>query len=101
MSSHRKRPSVRITMPGVVWLCAAAGLATIGLVKNINLILLVTYFLVALVLWNLYVARKSVRRINIKRMPQKPAFAGEEVPCEYEVFNRSKRTVSLLMLNDS
>jgi uncharacterized protein (DUF58 family) len=101
LKRSRSRVKVRFTSPGLRTVVAAFLLAAIALVKNINLILLVSYFFVGLIIWNYIQCRQAVRRIRINRLPTNPAFAHDEVPCEYEIENLTRKPVANLVLEDS
>src|SRR5262245_37349468 len=94
------RVSVRLTAPGWGWLSAAALLAITGLWKNINLILLVAYFLIGLLIWNFFIARRMVRRLTVRRRSLPPVFANEDAPCEYEMVNRGSFSASQTIIED-
>lgn len=71
-------------------LCGAAVagvLAAIGVMKSINLVLLMSYLLAALLLVNAVIAWRTVRRVAVTRREHGPAFAGEPVTHIAEVTN--------------
>jgi uncharacterized protein (DUF58 family) len=73
------RVQLRVTRAGRLWILAAVGLGLTGLTKNINLILLLGYFLGGLFVLNWVAARRSLLGVSgVTDLP--PAtFAGEWV----------------------
>ncbi len=81
----RLRPTGAFTW----WLIASGMLVAVGWIKNINLVLLLAYLLIALIGVNAYSSWRIVQRIQAKRRKSPPAFARESVPISVEVFNNS------------
>jgi len=79
------------------WLVAAIALLAVGWIKNINLVLLLSYLLVVLVGVNAYTAWQMVRRVVVTRQGLSPVFARENVTMKLEVSNSSaaKSVVSI------
>lgn len=72
----------------LLWGAVVAGLlATVGVMKSINLVLLMSYLLGALLLVNVVIAWRTVRRVAVTRREHGPAFAGEPVTHVAEVTN--------------
>ncbi|MFL5328472.1 MAG: DUF58 domain-containing protein [Gemmataceae bacterium] len=94
------RVSIWLTAPGLGWLAVAFGAMLAGLAKNINLILLVSYFLLGIMLWNAILARRTVRGLTIRRRASPLVFAGEDAACEYEIVNRSSQAAVEITIQD-
>lgn len=76
-----------VSREGWLWLFAAAGLWATGVVKGINLILLLAYILIGMWALNWVVARRSLRGLTVKRRLGEPIFAGRPILWEIEVEN--------------
>lgn len=81
-STSQAAPTQRFSLPreGQFWLAAVAALWLTGLVKGINLILLLAYLLLALWILNWWVARRSLRGLTAERVAPGPVFVGETAP---------------------
>jgi uncharacterized protein (DUF58 family) len=79
------RRSFRLTWPGVCWAVTAAGLLALGLSKNINLLSLLGYFLLAVLLANVLLAGRGLRSLKVRRRHGDPVFAGQPVAVEVTV----------------
>src|SRR5436305_15347180 len=77
MSAVKRHLRYRLTKAGRYWLLATIGLALTGLSKNINLFLLMGYFLAGLMLINVWLARQSLRHHRPAVIGPPPCFAGE------------------------
>ena len=80
----------------LLWWAAVAGLlALVGVMKAINLLLLMAYLLAALLLVNAVIAWRTVRRVRVVRREHGPAFAGEPVTHVAEVTNAADRWITV------
>ncbi len=68
---------------GVLWVIAAAVLMVTGILKGINLVLILAYVLLGLWAINVVLARRSVRGLSAKRPPRPPITAG--LPTEWPI----------------
>ena len=66
---------------GLLWLTAAAVLLFIGILKGINLVIVLAYVLLGLWAINLILARRATSGLSARRPPRAPATAG--VPTEW------------------
>lgn len=66
---------------GGLWLVAAALMLFIGILKGINLVIVLAYVLAGLWVINLLLARRAVRGITARRLPRPPVQAG--IPVEW------------------
>lgn len=92
-------PTLRITRPGLGWAAIALMLAIIGWSKGINLLLLLGYFLLALLLVNAWVARRMIRNVKGRRRPGVAVFAGERVAHSVEIENASNQVAAILIVD--
>lgn len=101
MSSPEPMPPrlvLRFPRPAVVWGVSAGALSLIGWYKAINLLLLLGYFLLALIAVNALLAYQMVRRVTGARRPGGPAgFPGEPIPHAVAVENVSDRPATVLV----
>jgi uncharacterized protein (DUF58 family) len=99
MRARAPFPRLHITRPGGYWLLVVTGFLVTGLTKNINLILVLGNFLVALFLLNVWLAWRSLRSVTV--VPAAPAstFAGE--PMRWRADVAAARRVSGLRLAGS
>ena len=67
----------------ILWLFAAALLMFTGILKGINLVIVLAYLLIGLWVLNLWLARRAVRGLSARRLPRPPIEAG--VPVEWVV----------------
>ena len=79
----------------VWWLLAAVLVGVVGWMKTINVLLLVSYTLAALLAINAFLAHRMTRGITGRRIPHAPAFAGEEIVLRAEFTNPDHRAKSL------
>src|SRR5262245_7551033 len=66
-----------------LWLFAAALLMFTGILKGINLVIVLAYLLIGLWVMNLWLARRAVRGLSARRLPRPPIEAG--VPVEWAI----------------
>jgi uncharacterized protein (DUF58 family) len=85
VSSSSGKRSFRLTWPGRCWLVAAVGLLSIGLFKNINLLALLSYFLLFVAGLNVLLAGGGLNRLKVRRRHLDPVFAGRPCPLEVSV----------------
>jgi len=76
------RPAVGpFTREGILWLLAAGLMLFTGILKGINLVIILAYVLIGLWVINLVMARRAVQGITARRPPRPPLQAG--VPAEW------------------
>jgi uncharacterized protein (DUF58 family) len=75
----------RLTRPGQIWCGAALGLLILGLLKNINLLALLGYFLAVAALLNVILAGWGLRSLKVRRRHVNPVFAGRPCPLDVSV----------------
>src|SRR5215210_1854826 len=68
---------------GGLWLAAAAMMLFIGILKGINLVIVMAYLLAGLWVINLVLARRAIRGLSARRLPRPPVQAG--VPTEWVI----------------
>jgi uncharacterized protein (DUF58 family) len=81
----------------VWWVFVAVMLGVVGWLKTINVLLLVSNTLVALLGINAFLAFRMTRRISACRIPHANSFAGEEVVLMAVLTNDDTRTKSLAL----
>ncbi len=82
-------PRIVATKESAMWLGASAVLMTIGLVKGINLLALVSYVSFAFLLLNTILAWRMVLKVSAVRVQPQSVFAGESVAISGRVKNQS------------
>lgn len=75
---------------GVIWIAAAAVMLVIGILKGINLVIVLAYLMGGLWVINLLLARRAVRGLSARRLPLPPVQAG--VPVEWQIEVRDDGT---------
>lgn len=110
MDRLRQTPSVdrrsgaagrRITFEGWVWLALALGLWACGMYKGINLVTLLAYFMLVLWWFNSYLAKRQVRRLQVRRWQGGPVFAGSTCQVDVELHDPEGRPRFRLRLKDT
>src|SRR2546430_1165712 len=66
---------------GALWLLAAGLMLFTGILKGINLVIVLAYVLAGLWVVNLLLARRAVRGLSARRLPRAPVQAG--IPAEW------------------
>src|SRR5689334_1912452 len=66
---------------GALWLLAAGLMLFTGILKGINLVIVLAYVLAGLWVVNLLLARRAVRGLSARRLPRAPVQAG--IPTEW------------------
>ena len=84
VSKQLQRGVVAPILPteGRLWLAACFVMLLTGLMKGINLLILLSYLLIGVWIVNWHLVRQNVRRAKGRRMAPGPIFAGEE--CEFQ-----------------
>src|SRR5262245_28348476 len=92
----------RATLPrhGVWWLVIVAVLLAIGLTKNINLLALLGYFLLAVFLLNAYVAGRRLRQVRVHRVLAGPVFAATPALLELRLTNPGRKALLGLQVDE-
>lgn len=83
-----------VSLEGIAWLGAIVSLWLVGWVKGINLILLLSYLLLALWVINYYMARRSLRGLTAQRVPPPQIFAGQDTPWHAEVASQARHSLN-------
>lgn len=68
---------------GIFWMLAAGLMLFTGILKGINLVIVLSYVLVGLWAINFWLARRAVRGVSARRLPRIPVQAG--VPTEWNL----------------
>jgi uncharacterized protein (DUF58 family) len=88
---------LRLSCEGLAWFAAAAVLGLLGWAKSLNLLLLLTYVMVALLVINGVLARLHAGRIRVRREPPAPLFAGETGAVQLIASNPGTRSGNVLI----
>jgi uncharacterized protein (DUF58 family) len=88
-----------LTRPGVLWLLAAMTGLGIGVFRSINLLLLLSCLVLALVPINLLLAGRRMRQLRARRRVPQPVFAGTPFTVEVEIVS-PRATVLGLRVED-
>jgi uncharacterized protein (DUF58 family) len=86
---------LRLTSEGMVWLAVTVVLGVVGWYKSLNLVLLFSYAMAALLVLNGLVAWAQVRRVTARRVPLPPVFAGEQAALAVTVRNSGRRQATV------
>ena len=97
LNPNSPRTVLHITRSGGIWLGVSGFLTALAWYKAINLLLLLGYFLLALVIVNIVVAWRMVGRVRGHRRSSVPVFARESVLRIVEVENPTNRSVAVLI----
>jgi uncharacterized protein (DUF58 family) len=97
----RRERSFRVTRLGWYWLGLAALLVAIGVFKNVNLLALLGYFMLAAAGLNAAAAGRAAAGLRVRRRVPEPLFAGRPGPVVLEVANRGRRTRRGVRLEDA
>lgn len=84
---------VRLTTAGRYWVAVAVGLVLVGVYKYINLILLMAYFLIALVMLNWWLTRSALKHLAVTLEPFSDGFAGEPRTIRGVLTNHGRRII--------
>jgi uncharacterized protein (DUF58 family) len=95
------RGTFRVSREGFVWLAVAVVLGFCGWYKNINMLLLMSYVMIALMIVNAVLAWRQVALVSAVRVPAAPAFAGETFTQAADVSNRHVRAVTVQVKSES
>jgi uncharacterized protein (DUF58 family) len=85
---------------GRCWLLAAILLLSVGLIKHINPVLLLSYLLLTIVVLNALAARRRLQWLRLRRSIEGPVFAGTAFPVTLELENSGRRAVSGVAVED-
>jgi uncharacterized protein (DUF58 family) len=95
------RGTLRVSREGYVWLAVVVVLGFCGWYKNINMLLLMSYVMIALMMVNAILAWRQVALVNAVRLPSMPAFAGETFAVAADITNPHIRPVSVQVKSES
>lgn len=89
-----------IPFEGKLWLGMAICFAFIGWFKGLNLILLLAYFMLLLWLLNFLLAGRGLKKLEVRRRIERPAFAGAPFHLEIELHNpEATERIGILLLD--
>lgn len=91
---------VPLTREGLLWFIVAVALLLMGLLKGINLVILLASVLVVLVAWNWWEAFRQLRPVRAERLEDEPAFAATPFRWAVRLSNAGRRTVGGLDVRD-
>jgi uncharacterized protein (DUF58 family) len=77
----------RLTLAGLSWLLIVAVLLFVGILKNINLVTLLGYVMLAVLLLNGLVVGRRLRLLEARRLIEEPVFAGSACGVEVRLRN--------------
>jgi uncharacterized protein (DUF58 family) len=86
-----KTRHLRLTREGKYWLLTTAVLLAIGQLKNVNLLLLLGYFLLSVAALNALTAGRRLKTLQARRRLAEPVFAGHPCAVEVAVTNSRRR----------
>jgi uncharacterized protein (DUF58 family) len=90
----------RLTAEGQLWLLTVVLLLGVGIVKNISLLTLLGYVMLAVLLLNALVVGRRLRRLEARRHIEEPVFAGGSCAVEVRVRNLGGRARPGILLED-
>jgi uncharacterized protein (DUF58 family) len=97
---HARLP-LRLTRQGFLWLLTVAVLLGLGVFKNINLLALLGYVLLAVLVLNALAAGRRLRRLEARRRADELVFAGSRCRVELRLQNLARRPCSGVRLEDA
>jgi uncharacterized protein (DUF58 family) len=89
-----------LTLEGKLWLAACAVLLVTGLLKGINLLILLSYLLMGIWVVNWRLVRRNLRRIKGQRLPTGPVVAGISASFQIEIANAYGRPMAGMLVRD-
>ncbi len=91
---------IPLTREGLLWFVVAVALLLMGLIKGINLVILLASALVVLVVWNWWEARRQLRPVRAERQEDEPAFAATPFRWAVRLSNAGRRAVGGIDVSD-
>lgn len=91
------RIQMRFSSSGIGWLLVAIGVGAYAWFRSINLVVIITYTMIALIVLNAILAWRTLRRANASRIKIPPVFAGESAECGVSITNESRYPITLLI----
>lgn len=91
----------RLTREGRGWVAICGVMLVVGLVKTINLLILVGYLMVALLGLNAWLGWRAAKRVTVKRTAARPTFAGKPADRTFVLANTAARAASVAVLETS
>jgi uncharacterized protein (DUF58 family) len=91
----------RLTPEGQLWLLTVVLLLGVGIVKNINLLTLLGYVMLAVLLLNALFVGRRLRLLEARRQVEEPVFARGSCAVEVRLRNLSKRPRPGVFLEDA
>jgi uncharacterized protein (DUF58 family) len=89
---HSPQPILRLTREGRYWLLIALILEFLGIYKGVNLLCLLADVMLVILLLNVLLASRGLRRVYGVRRIKGPALAGEPFAVELRAVNTGNRT---------
>lgn len=89
-----------LTREGLFWLLISLAMLVTGLLRGINLINLLACWIVTLVLWNWWMARRQPRRVKVRRILPDHVFAQTPFRWAVEATNLQPKPAQSLTLTD-
>jgi uncharacterized protein (DUF58 family) len=90
-----QRGRLKLTPEGLAWLAAAAVLGLLGWSKSLNLLLMLSYAMLALLVLNGVLAKLHAGRARARRLLPASVFAGETVETSIRLENAGSRAATL------
>src|SRR5580692_7841079 len=88
---------LKISRVGLIWLGASLVVGFIGWLRSVNVVFLLSYFMLSLLIINICLAFLNVRRVGARREPLAPVHVGEETVIKLTIDNVSSRAATLLV----
>ncbi|HEV3384400.1 MAG TPA: DUF58 domain-containing protein, partial [Gemmata sp.] len=88
---------LQLSREGMMWLGASIVVGFLGWLKSINVVFLLSYFMLFLLVINGYQAFVNVRRVRVQREPTLPIHVGEEAIVRLTVTNQGSRAATVIV----
>jgi uncharacterized protein (DUF58 family) len=88
---------LQLSREGMMWLGASIVVSFLGWFKSINVVFLLSYFMLCLLVINAYQAFTNVRRVRVQRKPTLPIYIGEEAIVQLTVTNQGSRAATVIV----
>jgi uncharacterized protein (DUF58 family) len=85
---------VPFTREGLLWLVVSAGMLVTGLLKGINLINLIACWVITLLFWNWWLARRQLRRLHAQRSLPDFIFARTPFAWRIQLANHGRKVAN-------
>jgi uncharacterized protein (DUF58 family) len=94
------RQRLPFTREGLFWLLISAAMLVTGLIKGINLINLIACWVIVLILWNWWLARRQLRRLGVDRRVPEFVFAQTPFPWQVTVSNAGRKPAHSVVVTE-